>query len=71
LNPAISAMPNAVSAAVALQAQRGIIGFGMNAHTSPVYAMNSLNRAAAGWCIHNPKRLATAERNAAPSANLA
>jgi len=67
-NPATSATPSEVSATVAAHARNGITAAGMNAFTSAVYCRKPGNRDSPGSPSQIPKRLATADRNAAPIA---
>src|SRR3954470_12814218 len=64
LKPTISATPNEISAAVALQARNGIVNAGMNELTSPVRRMNRSKCAQSMLRSQMPNRPATADRNA-------
>src|SRR5215470_3840286 len=71
--PAMRRRPNKISAPVARTASAGIIAWGKNQLSLPVYSTNAakLPQDTFGWpnAPHQPKRSATAERKEIPSAN--
>src|ERR1700727_668037 len=66
--PTISAIPSISSAAVAAHARNGIMKAGMKEFTWPVYSVNLAKFPQAPYFPQRPRRSATADRKAAPSA---
>src|SRR5580693_3144365 len=67
-SPKISRIPQDVSATVAAQATNGTKAAGRKEFTSAAYRMKPAKCFQSSVLSHNPKRDATAERNAAASA---
>src|SRR5208283_2182031 len=70
-NPNISRIPHDVSATVAAHATYGIAACGRKEFTSAAYCMKFAKCFWSNVQSHNPKREATAERNAVPNATRA
>src|SRR5271166_1484521 len=70
-SPNISRIPHDVSATVAAHATKGITLGGRKEFTSAAYCINSAKCFRSRVLSHRPKRAATAERNAAPTAERA
>src|ERR1700679_3505932 len=66
--PNISRIPHEVSAIVAAHATKGIQALGRKEFTSAVYCMKFAKCFRSRVLSHSPKREATAERNAVPTA---
>src|SRR6266567_442891 len=69
--PTIRPIPSNVSATVAVQATNGMTDAGRKELTSAVYLMKLAKFPQPPYLPHSPKRSATADRKAAPSAKRA
>src|ERR1700741_1836668 len=69
--PRIKVMPRKVSAIVAAQARNGIVNAGIKELTFAVYSIKCLKLSGLVFSPQIPKRPATADKTAAPSANRA